>query len=71
MIDLRQTHWYMNEKMGWHEYIFPFKEYSNRYPDMYNEMVDWILANIDKPERHARWHINNMHIRVKFRYERD
>ena len=69
--DLRPTHWYMNEKMGWYEYVFPFKEYSIGYSDRYNDIVDWILEHLDKPYHHVRWHVNNMHIRVKFRYERD
>lgn len=71
MKTLRLTHWYANEKPGWYLYEFPVKKYPDRYTDMYNEIVDWLYANIDKPERHVRWHINNMHIRVKFRYERD
>ncbi len=71
MFDLRPTHWYVNEKDGWYAFELPFKQYADHYPDLYNEIVDWMYANLDKPERHARWHINSMHIRVKFRYERD
>lgn len=71
MFDLRPTHWYANDKVGWYTFEFTFQKYSHRYPDMYNDIVDWIYEHIDKPERHARWHINSMHIRVRFRYERD
>ena len=71
MYNLKDAHWLENEKMGWYQYSFEIDQYSHNYIDRYNDIVDWILVSIDKPERHVRWHINNSHIRVKFRYEKD
>jgi len=40
-------------------------------PHKFPDMVRWLYANIDKPERHARWKIIDDKMCFKFRYERD
>ena len=40
--------------------------------DKYNEMTEWIVANIGKYKRHCRWCVTDTNlVSFKFRYERD
>jgi hypothetical protein len=49
----------------WHKVVI------NYYPNKFPEILRWLYANIDKPERHARWKIVDDTMQFKFRYERD
>jgi hypothetical protein len=49
----------------WHKVIIQFS------PGKFPKMINWLYANIDKPERHARWKIVDDTMQFKFRYERD
>lgn len=37
----------------------------------YEEVLDWLYANVEGCEKHCRWRFFHAHTEVKFRHERD
>lgn len=57
----------------WHEIklsLDHISTLSEKY-DYCNEILSWIIENIEGYQRHSRWDMTFEGIRVKFRYERD
>ena len=70
----RHYYWWDNDKnTGWHLCRVPVDEgfNSDQFEALYMEIVDWIYANVDHCQRHARWRWQDDDILVRFRYERD
>ena len=68
---MRNTDW-ENIKPGWHEIVIKLDEH-NPIPQRI-ELVDWILTNIQNPDRHClyTWVYDEVWLfKIKFRYERD
>lgn len=63
---------YENTNPGWHEHRVYYDWIDAKsFDTTIQNVVQWLYANIDKPERHCCWAINDDHIAVKFRHERD
>lgn len=62
-----------NIKPGWHELVIKLNMYG--LAEQRIEIIDWIIANIQKSERHCvyAWMHNEICwlFKIKFRYERD
>lgn len=56
-------------KPGWHELVIVLNEVDRQAQRI--EIVDWILTNIQKPDRHCLYTWSHAEFRIKFRYERD
>ena len=71
IVDMKFEHYnskrgYFNENINWYQRIVPINNISH-----YTDIIEWIYANIENPERHSRWYLNERNIYVKFRKERD
>jgi len=56
-------------KPGWHELVIVLNDVDRQAQRI--EIVDWILTNIQKPDRHCLYTWSHAEFRIKFRYERD
>ena len=56
-------------KPGWHELVIVLNEVDQQAQRI--EIVDWILTNIQKPDRHCLYTWSHAEFLIKFRYERD
>jgi proteasome lid subunit RPN8/RPN11 len=56
-------------KPGWHELVIVLNEVDRQAQRI--EIVDWILTNIQKPDRHCLYTWSHAEFLIKFRYERD
>jgi len=56
-------------KPGWHELVIVLNDVDRQAQRI--EIVDWILTNIQKPDRHCLYIWSHAEFRIKFRYERD
>jgi hypothetical protein len=65
---MRNTDW-ENIKPGWHEIVIKLDEH-DPIPQRI-ELVDWILRNIQNPDRHCLYTWSHDEFLIKFRYERD
>ena len=63
---------WINVKPGWLEVSV---RYFEKPSEQHREVVAWLYDNVDNPESHARWLIDDSDEitegRFKFRYERD
>lgn len=65
---MRTSDW-KHIKPGWHELVIVLNEVDQQAQRI--EIVDWILTNIQKPDRHCLYTWEYAEFRIKFRYERD
>jgi len=56
-------------KPGWHELVIVLNDVDRQAQRI--EIVDWILTNIQKPDRHCLYTWSHAEFLIKFRYERD
>jgi hypothetical protein len=69
---MSDTDW-ENIKPGWHELVIKLGENDTTFSQK-REIVDWIITNIQKPDRHCvyTWVYDEIWLfKIKFRYERD
>jgi hypothetical protein len=69
---MSDTDW-ENIKPGWHELVIKLGENDITFSQR-REIVDWIITNIQKSERHClyTWEYDEVWLfKIKFRYERD
>lgn len=70
-----ESYWDEKQSRGWYEHVINVRP--NTLIEVlkkFEKVIDWIFDNIEKPLRHARWHIcTDQHfvIKTRFRYERD
>jgi hypothetical protein len=65
---MRTSNW-EHIKPGWHELVIVLNEVDQQAQRI--EIVDWILTNIQKPDRHCLYTWSHDEFLIKFRYERD
>jgi hypothetical protein len=65
---MRTSNW-EHIKPGWHELVIVLNEVDQQAQRI--EIVDWILTNIQKPDRHCLYTWSHAEFLIKFRYERD
>lgn len=65
-------HWFKDEALKWYTAsIYRENETSNEWIVKYNDIVEWIKANIEKYDKHTRYKIEPETLTFKFRYERN
>lgn len=59
---------YFNEHQKWYQHTVSLDSKEN-----WLDVVNWIYQNIENPERHSRWYVDERDriLYVKFRKERD
>jgi len=65
---MTERHW-KDIRTGWHELVIELNEVDPL--DQRKEVIDWILTNIQKPDRHCLYTWSHAEFKIKFRYERD
>jgi len=66
------VNWHKNEKEGWYKFQVPRSTRTlDEWISDYETIVDWLIIQVEKPHRHARWVFHPDHADFKFRYERD
>ena len=65
--------WPKKDKPNWHSYSIGGIPTLDEMLSLYEKISDWIIETVDGPYRHALWKIdiNDLTIKVRFRYERD
>lgn len=65
---MRTSNW-EHIKPGWHELVIVLNAVDRQAQRI--EIVDWILTNIQKSDRHCLYTWSHAEFLIKFRYERD